>query len=309
MHDAGHRVGARHLGDEAVGRTEAVDGGGGGEQLFVGRGDELSGGVPGVEGAAALLDDQATDGALGRDAHAGMGASEWPSPGPANVSSIHAGTRRADSTEVAVTPTGAGPAWAAATGVTRAAVAATTAVGPYHVEGPPATAPMLAHREARLGGPGGGERLLPSGQSGTVKGCPGSSSQWWWAWPSARSPSSSPPSSCTGRSSHRAITMSPGLRFTCRALTWIMTGIKPREWVAVHRRHHAFTDVEGDPHSPVLEGFATVQIGNVVLYRRAARDRMTVAKYARDLPARPVGQGPVRPRLCRPRRRRSASCS
>jgi stearoyl-CoA desaturase (delta-9 desaturase) len=84
--------------------------------------------------------------------------------------------------------------------------------------------------------------------------------------------------------SHRAITMSPGLRFGCRVLTWIMTGIKPREWVAVHRRHHAFTDVEGDPHSPLLEGFRKVQIGNVVLYRRAARDRLTVAKYAKDLP-------------------------
>jgi stearoyl-CoA desaturase (delta-9 desaturase) len=75
------------------------------------------------------------------------------------------------------------------------------------------------------------------------------------------------------------------LRFTCRVLTWVMTGIKPRQWVAVHRRHHAFTDVEGDPHSPLLEGFAIVQIGNVVLYRRAARDSITVTKYARDLPA------------------------
>jgi stearoyl-CoA desaturase (delta-9 desaturase) len=84
---------------------------------------------------------------------------------------------------------------------------------------------------------------------------------------------------------HRAISMSPGLRFTCRVMTWMMTGIKPREWVAVHRRHHAFTDVEGDPHSPLLEGFATVQIGNVVLYRRAARDETSVARYARDLPA------------------------
>jgi stearoyl-CoA desaturase (delta-9 desaturase) len=84
--------------------------------------------------------------------------------------------------------------------------------------------------------------------------------------------------------SHRAITMAPGLRFACRFLTWITTGIQPREWVAVHRRHHAFTDVEGDPHSPVLEGFAAVQIGNVVMYRRAARDGITVEKYARDMP-------------------------
>jgi stearoyl-CoA desaturase (delta-9 desaturase) len=78
--------------------------------------------------------------------------------------------------------------------------------------------------------------------------------------------------------------MAPALRFACRALTWITTGIRPRQWVAVHRRHHAFTDVDGDPHSPLLEGFATVQVGNVLLYRRAARDGQTVAKYGRDLP-------------------------
>ena len=83
--------------------------------------------------------------------------------------------------------------------------------------------------------------------------------------------------------SHRAITMSPGLRMACRFLTWITTGIEPRQWVAVHRRHHAFTDVEGDPHSPVMKGFTTVQIGNVVLYRKAVRDGVTVDKYAKDL--------------------------
>ena len=54
--------------------------------------------------------------------------------------------------------------------------------------------------------------------------------------------------------------------------------------MAVHRRHHAFTDVEGDPHSPLLDGFLAVQLGNPVLYRRAARDSMTVSRYARDLP-------------------------
>jgi stearoyl-CoA desaturase (delta-9 desaturase) len=84
--------------------------------------------------------------------------------------------------------------------------------------------------------------------------------------------------------SHRAIKMSPALQFACRLLVWITTGIRPRQWVGVHRRHHAFTDVEGDPHSPLLEGFATVQIGNVVLYRRAARDGYTVDRYAKDMP-------------------------
>jgi stearoyl-CoA desaturase (delta-9 desaturase) len=85
--------------------------------------------------------------------------------------------------------------------------------------------------------------------------------------------------------SHRAITMSPWLRFTCRFLTWVFTGIRPRQWVGVHRRHHAFTDSPGDPHSPVLEGFMKVQLANVALYRRAARDGITVARYSRDLPA------------------------
>ncbi len=84
---------------------------------------------------------------------------------------------------------------------------------------------------------------------------------------------------------HRAITMSSPLRFACRMVLWITTGIRPRQWVGVHRRHHAFTDVPGDPHSPALEGFAAVQVGNVVFYRRAARDGVTVARYAKDLPA------------------------
>jgi stearoyl-CoA desaturase (Delta-9 desaturase) len=82
---------------------------------------------------------------------------------------------------------------------------------------------------------------------------------------------------------HRAIAMSPALRFSCRALVWVTTGIQPRQWVAVHRRHHAYTDVDGDPHSPVIKGFASVQMGNTWMYRRVARDGVTVEKYAKDL--------------------------
>jgi stearoyl-CoA desaturase (delta-9 desaturase) len=83
--------------------------------------------------------------------------------------------------------------------------------------------------------------------------------------------------------SHRALTLRPWLAFVFRAITWITTGIKPRQWVAVHRKHHAHTDVDGDPHSPLLEGFAMVQLGNVALYRRVATDEAQVARYARDL--------------------------
>jgi stearoyl-CoA desaturase (delta-9 desaturase) len=84
--------------------------------------------------------------------------------------------------------------------------------------------------------------------------------------------------------SHRALQLSPWLRTTFRVVTWVTTGVRPRQWAAVHRRHHAYTDVPGDPHSPVLLGFWKVQLGNVLLYRRAARDGETVRRYAKDLP-------------------------
>jgi stearoyl-CoA desaturase (delta-9 desaturase) len=84
--------------------------------------------------------------------------------------------------------------------------------------------------------------------------------------------------------SHRALTLSPGPTRVFRIVLWITTGIRPRQWVAVHRKHHAFTDVEGDPHSPLLEGFAMVQFANVALYRKVAADREVVARYAKDLP-------------------------
>ena len=102
---------------------------------------------------------------------------------------------------------------------------------------------------------------------------------------------------------HRAVRLSPAVNAVCRLLTWTTTGIRPRQWVAVHRKHHAHTDVEGDPHSPRLLGFMKVQFGNVVLYKRAAKNKVTVAKYARDLRARPLGPVPVRPRPPRPRHR------
>ncbi len=83
--------------------------------------------------------------------------------------------------------------------------------------------------------------------------------------------------------SHRAMTLRTPAAFAMRVVLWLTTGIKAREWVAVHRKHHAFTDEAGDPHSPVLRGYAAVQFGNVVMYRRALRDKDIVGRYARDL--------------------------
>src|SRR5665213_1849836 len=83
---------------------------------------------------------------------------------------------------------------------------------------------------------------------------------------------------------HKALTIVAPVSLVFRTLIWLTTGIKPREWAAVHRRHHAFTDVEGDPHSPLLLGLWKVELTNAYLYRKAARDGVTVNKYAKDLP-------------------------
>jgi len=83
---------------------------------------------------------------------------------------------------------------------------------------------------------------------------------------------------------HRALVVHPSLAFVCRFTLWITTGMRPREWAAVHRRHHAATDTPDDPHSPVQSGFWRVQLTNAAMYRRVARDGQTVSKYARDLP-------------------------
>lgn len=82
---------------------------------------------------------------------------------------------------------------------------------------------------------------------------------------------------------HRSIVLHPAVEVMFRFALWITTGINTREWVAVHRKHHAFTDEEGDPHSPRLAGFWSVQLGNVFHYAREARTPGVLDKYARDI--------------------------
>ncbi|MDX1982100.1 MAG: fatty acid desaturase [Bryobacteraceae bacterium] len=62
----------------------------------------------------------------------------------------------------------------------------------------------------------------------------------------------------------------------------LFTGIKPREWVAVHRKHHHFSDKEGDPHSPLLYGLWHVFFGNAFYYGKEAGNPATVQKYTPD---------------------------
>ena len=82
---------------------------------------------------------------------------------------------------------------------------------------------------------------------------------------------------------HRAIKLHPAAALVFRMALWLSTGIVVKQWVAVHRKHHAFPDEAGDPHSPHLAGFWSVQLGNVFHYVREARKPEVVEKYAKDL--------------------------
>ena len=59
---------------------------------------------------------------------------------------------------------------------------------------------------------------------------------------------------------HRALTLKPFVEMLFRIALWLVTGGSRQEWVAVHRKHHTYTDREGDPHSPLLLGFWKVHI-------------------------------------------------
>ena len=83
---------------------------------------------------------------------------------------------------------------------------------------------------------------------------------------------------------HRALALHPVASHFFRFWLWITTGMFTREWVAVHRKHHATVETERDPHSPQIHGIWHVLFDGVSLYRAAARDRGVVRTYATGTP-------------------------
>jgi stearoyl-CoA desaturase (delta-9 desaturase) len=82
---------------------------------------------------------------------------------------------------------------------------------------------------------------------------------------------------------HGALKMHPALEWAFRFALWLTTGQSTAQWVAVHRKHHAFSDVAGDPHSPYIQGFWKVQLLDAWLYIQEAKKPETIAKYAHDI--------------------------
>ncbi len=83
---------------------------------------------------------------------------------------------------------------------------------------------------------------------------------------------------------HRALTLHPIISHFFRFWLWLTTGMVTADWVAIHRKHHATTDVEGDPHSPVVLGLKKVFWQGAELYRGAANDKDMVEKYSHGTP-------------------------
>jgi len=83
---------------------------------------------------------------------------------------------------------------------------------------------------------------------------------------------------------HRSVALHPILSHFFRFWLWLTTGMVTREWVAVHRKHHARCETDEDPHSPLHYGIGTVLLKGAELYREEAADPATLAKFGLGTP-------------------------
>ncbi len=83
---------------------------------------------------------------------------------------------------------------------------------------------------------------------------------------------------------HRGLDLHPVVRHVFRFWLWMTTGMVTREWVAIHRKHHAHCETESDPHSPQVKGLRKVLFEGAELYRIEAKNAETIKKYGRGTP-------------------------
>ncbi|MEM7500797.1 MAG: fatty acid desaturase [Pseudomonadota bacterium] len=83
---------------------------------------------------------------------------------------------------------------------------------------------------------------------------------------------------------HRSLDLHPALRHFFRFWIWCTSGMLTKEWVAVHRKHHAFCETEQDPHSPQIHGLRKVLLEGAELYREEKDNPETLEKFGRGAP-------------------------
>jgi stearoyl-CoA desaturase (delta-9 desaturase) len=83
---------------------------------------------------------------------------------------------------------------------------------------------------------------------------------------------------------HRGLELHPAISHFFRFWLWLTTGMVTKEWVAIHRKHHAFVETPDDPHSPQTRGIRTVLLQGTELYRAEAKNQETLEKYGTGTP-------------------------
>lgn len=83
---------------------------------------------------------------------------------------------------------------------------------------------------------------------------------------------------------HRSLDLHPAVMHFFRLWLWMGTGMVTKEWVAVHRKHHAKCETEEDPHSPQTRGIKKVLLEGAELYRNEADNAETSAKFGHGTP-------------------------
>ena len=85
-------------------------------------------------------------------------------------------------------------------------------------------------------------------------------------------------------SAHRSLDLHPIPSHFFRFWLWMTTGMVTKEWTAIHRKHHAKCEREGDPHSPVVFGIKKVFFEGSELYRAEAKNQETLDRYGHNTP-------------------------
>ena len=83
---------------------------------------------------------------------------------------------------------------------------------------------------------------------------------------------------------HRGIEFHPILEHFMRAWLWLTTGMITKQWVAIHRKHHRYSDQPGDPHSPHVYGLRRVFFKGAWLYHEASKNKVMVDSYGVGTP-------------------------
>ena len=83
---------------------------------------------------------------------------------------------------------------------------------------------------------------------------------------------------------HRAMDLHAIPSHFFRFWLWLGTGQVTKEWVSIHRKHHAKCETIDDPHSPQAYGIKKVFWQGAELYRAESKNKETLTKYGHATP-------------------------